>query len=62
MARILFATVAGLLGLFAYVAAVLAMADRLPGLHWTLQLTFFVVAGVAWVIPARWLMLWSVRR
>jgi hypothetical protein len=59
MPRILFATTAGLLGFFAYVAAVLALADTLGHVNWALQLLFFVVAGIAWVLPARWLMLWG---
>ncbi len=62
MPRILFGTAVGLLGFFAYVAAVLAIADLLAGAHWAVQLLYFVVAGVAWVIPARWLMLWTARR
>ncbi len=62
MPRILFGTVVGLLGFFAYVAAVLAIADRLGGVNWAVQLVFFVVAGVAWVVPARWLMLWTARK
>jgi hypothetical protein len=62
MPRIIVATVAGLAGMAAYLAAVLSLADALARLHWALQLLFYGLAGLAWVIPARWLMLWAARR
>ena len=27
--------------------------------HWLLQVPFFVVAGIAWAFPAKWLMFWA---
>ncbi len=60
--RVLVATVAGLVGLLLYVAAVLALADAAGPMQWAVQFLYFVVAGVLWVIPARWLMLWAARR
>ena len=60
MSRPLIATIAGLLGFIAYVAAVLLIADTVLALHWAVQAVFFVIAGSLWVIPIRWLMYWSV--
>lgn len=62
MVRIVVASLAGLLGFAFYVAEAVRLADRLHGSHWTLQLLYFALAGVLWVIPARWLMLWAARR
>lgn len=55
------ATILGLVGFVLYVGAVLALADHVLGWHWVLQFVFFVIAGVAWVWPARWLMVWGAR-
>ncbi len=27
--------------------------------HWLLQVPYFVIAGVAWAFPAKWLMFWA---
>lgn len=61
MSRTLIATIAGLAGFFVYVLLVLLVADHVRALHWTVELLFFAVAGVAWVWPARALMVWAVR-
>lgn len=53
------ATLIGLAGFLAYVAAVLLLADHVLGWHWLLQLPFFAAAGIAWVWPAKWLMVWG---
>ena len=57
--RVALAVPAGLLGLLAYLAAAVALADLVIGLHWTLQAAYFVAAGIAWAFPARALMLWA---
>jgi hypothetical protein len=31
-------------------------------MHWAVQALYFLVAGVLWVVPARWLMIWALRR
>jgi hypothetical protein len=59
--RTLLAALAGLLGFLLYVGVVVALADHVLALHWLVQLLYFVVAGIAWTIPARWLMVWAVR-
>jgi Protein of unknown function (DUF2842) len=37
------------------------LVDVLPG-HWVVQALYFLVAGIVWVLPVRWLMLWSVHK
>lgn len=49
----------GVAFVIAYVAAAVTLVDALPQ-HWAFQAAYFLVAGVAWVMPIRWLMLWSV--
>lgn len=57
--RAAMATMIGLVGFLLYVGGVLALADHVLGWHWALQAPFFVLAGIAWVWPARWLMIWG---
>lgn len=57
--RAAMATILGLVGFLLYVGAVLAVADHVLGWHWVVQALFFVVAGSAWVWPARWLLFWG---
>lgn len=59
MSRPLIALVAGLLGFAAYVAVAIILADWVLTLHWLVQLAYFLVAGLAWVPPARRLMFWG---
>ncbi|MCC6718720.1 MAG: DUF2842 domain-containing protein [Acetobacteraceae bacterium] len=61
MSRIPMAVVVFLVCFAAYVAAAVALADHVLGLHWTVQALYFVVAGIAWAWPARWLMFWAAR-
>jgi hypothetical protein len=45
--------------LFVYVLLAVGLAVRvLPGAHWAVELLFYVVAGIAWVFPARYLIYW----
>ncbi len=62
MNRIVIAVAAGLAGFAAYVAAVLMVGDLVLSMHWAVQAAYFIVAGTAWVMPVRWLMLWSVHQ
>jgi hypothetical protein len=62
MLRILVATMLGLAGFVAYLATAIVLADRVAPLHWTIQAAYFVVAGVLWVIPAHYLILWAGRK
>jgi hypothetical protein len=61
MSRAPAAALMGLVFVIAYVAAVVTLVDRLPG-HWAFQAVYFLVAGLVWVIPIRWLLLWSVHK
>jgi hypothetical protein len=59
MSRPLLALLAGVFGFAAYVAAVVVLADWVLQLHWLIQLAYFLLAGLAWVPPARRLMFWG---
>ena len=61
MSRTPVAAIVGILGFGAYVAAVVTLADQVLRLHWTLQVLYFTVAGIAWTWPARGLMIWAAR-
>lgn len=54
------ATIAGLLFIVVYVVAAITIPDYTGRMHWTLEAAYWAVAGLLWVLPIRWLMLWSV--
>jgi hypothetical protein len=62
MPRIPIAVAAFLIGFSVYVAAAVVLADRLAGLNWLVQAVYFLVAGILWTVPTRWLMFWAARR
>jgi len=62
MSRPAIATIAGVLFIIAYVVAAITLPDLVPRLHWTLEALYWCVAGIVWVFPIRWLMLWSVHK
>ncbi len=62
MPRKLIASLLGLFGFIAYVMIAVALADRVTNANVIIQTIYFLAAGVLWTIPARWLMLWSVRQ
>ena len=59
MSRTTLAVPFGLFGFAAYVAVVVALADHVMQLHWMVQAAFFLVAGIVWAWPAKWLMFWA---
>ena len=59
MSRIAIAVPLGLLSFVAYIAIVVALADHVIVLHWALQVPYFLVAGIAWAFPAKWLIFWA---
>ena len=59
MPRIAIASLAGITGFLLYIGVVVALADHVLPLHWLLQVPYFLIAGIAWVFPARWLMYWG---
>ena len=59
MSRPFAATIMGVAFVILYVAVAITLPDVLPH-QWAVQAGYFLVAGVLWVFPVRWLMLWSV--
>ncbi|TCZ65932.1 DUF2842 domain-containing protein [Roseicella aquatilis] len=59
MSRIAIAVPLGLIGFLLYVGGVVALADHVLHWHGLLQAAFFLVAGIAWAWPAKWLMVWA---
>jgi hypothetical protein len=62
MSRAPVATVGGLLFFTVYIVAAVNLADYFIEAHWALQFFYFLIAGAAWVMPVRWIMLWSVHK
>jgi hypothetical protein len=62
MSRTVIASAIGLPGLVAYLVGVVTLADRVFSLHWAVQALYFLVAGVAWALPAYWLIVWASRK
>lgn len=60
MSRGTIATIAGLSFMVVFVVAAITLPDYVPRLHWALEAIYWCVAGIVWVFPIRWLMLWSV--
>jgi hypothetical protein len=61
MSRPAIALIAGLAGFLLYVVLVLLVADWFRHLHWAVEMLFFAAAGIAWVWPAKRLMVWAAR-
>jgi preprotein translocase subunit SecD len=59
MSKGLIATVAGLLFVLIYVVVVITLPDLVPRLHWSLEALYWLIAGIVWVFPVRWLMYWA---
>ena len=62
MPRVAVALLIGLLGFLLYVGVVVALADHVLELHWTVQAAYCILAGVAWAWPAQRLMYWAARK
>jgi len=59
MSRTSIALLIGSIGLLLYLVLVLWIGDWVQGLHWALQVPYFVVAGFIWVFPVRSLIYWA---
>jgi hypothetical protein len=59
MSRPLIATVAALLFMMVYVIAAISLPDELPPMPGLVAPLYWCVAGLLWVLPVRWLMLWG---
>lgn len=55
------AILAGLAGFLLYLGLVLRVGDWAAHWHWAPQFAFYAAAGIAWVWPARRLMVWAAR-
>ncbi len=51
----------GLAGFLLYLGLVLRVGDWAAHWHWLPQFAFYAAAGIAWVWPARRLMVWAAR-
>jgi hypothetical protein len=51
----------GVVGFIVYIAVVVALGDFVVHRHWAIQLVYYVVCGVIWVIPAKRLIEWSAK-
>lgn len=60
MSRPLLATLAGLVFILAYIVLAILIPEWTGRLHWLLEAIYWAIAGIVWVFPIRWLMLWSV--
>jgi hypothetical protein len=59
MSRSWIAAPAGLLGFCLYIALAMLLGEALVTAHWAVQAVFYLLAGVVWALPARWLMFWA---
>lgn len=48
-------------GLVFYAAGVVKLASMFLPIHWFVDLIYYVLAGVAWVLPAGLLLKWAAR-
>lgn len=48
-------------GLVVYALAAMLAGAALTAAHWLVELAFYVVAGLAWLWPARFLLRWMAR-
>ncbi len=62
MSRSTIASLAGILFVLAYMVIAITLPDYFPRLPWPVEALYWLVAGVIWVFPVRWLMLWSVHK
>ena len=60
MSRPLIATFAGLLFVLVYIVAAITLPELLPPVPALVMAVYWCVAGLLWVLPIRWLMMWSV--
>ncbi|RYY12933.1 MAG: DUF2842 domain-containing protein [Alphaproteobacteria bacterium] len=60
MSRPTIATIAGLLFIAVYIIAVISLPDLFGRMNWVVEAVYWCIAGMVWVLPIRWLMLWSV--
>ena len=62
MSRTPIAVVAGIVFVLVYIAAAISLPDLFGRMYWLAEAVYWCAAGVVWVFPVRWLMLWSVHK
>ncbi len=62
MSRTPIATVVIVLFVLLWLAAAAVLADYVRPLHWAIQAVYYPIAGFAWVLPVRWIMLWGAHK
>lgn len=62
MSRTPVATVAIVIVVCGWVAGAAVLGDHVRPLPWEVQALYYPVAGVAWVFPVWWLMLWGAHK
>ncbi len=60
MSRPVIATMAGIAFVLIYILAAITLPERIPAMPWPVEAAYWCAAGLLWVLPIRWLMLWSV--
>lgn len=59
MRRAPIAAVTGIIFVLLYVIAALILPEQMPRMSWPVEAIYWCVAGLLWVLPVRWLMLWA---
>ncbi len=62
MSRTPIATLAGILFVLAYIAAAIVLPEQFRRMPWPVEALYWCAAGLLWVLPIRWLMLWAVHK
>jgi len=62
MSRPTLATLAGIAFVLAYIFVVVQIPELIGRMYWAAEAVYWGIAGIVWVIPIRWLMLWSVHK
>lgn len=50
-----------LIGLGLYAGLIGWLSQAIGEMHFALELLFYAIAGIIWIIPARWLMRWMTK-
>ena len=60
MSRTPIATLAGIVFVLAFIVVAVAVREAFGRVPWPIEALYWAVAGLLWVLPVRWLMLWAV--
>jgi len=51
-----------LIGLLLYIGVAVHIGGLIYGIHWTIEVIYYLVAGIAWAFPAGYLVKWMTAR